>query len=147
MLYSSFYLVLPLLYDSQTKKIFISLVSAYSDILVFMVFFSIVVSGFALIGNRALTIDPFYKDPTYPKTIDPYQSDYLSLGRMIFITYVTATYDSYPDNQLFAVQNYEPNYIFFIVFIFLNMFIFSSIPGSLVYNKFRETYSKLILKD
>jgi len=60
---------------------------------------------------------------------------------------VVATYDSYPDNQLIAVQNYEPNYLFFIVFIFLNMFLFSSIPGSLIYNKFRETHSKLILMD
>jgi len=56
---------------------------------------------------------------------------------MIFITYVTATYDSYPDNQIRAIQNSELNYMFFIVFIFLNMFLFSSIPGSLIYNKFR----------
>ena len=94
------------MYDEQIKKIFISLASTYSDILVFVVFFCIVVGGFALIGNRALTFDPFYRDPTYPKTVDPYQSDYLSLGRMIFIVYVTATYDSYPDNQLLAIQNF-----------------------------------------
>ena len=112
-----------------------------------MVFFFIVICGFGLIGNRALTFDPNFQDPNYPLNIDSYQSDYLSLNRMIFITYITATYDSYPDYQLLAVQNFEPNYIFFIVFIFLNMFLFSSIPGSLVYNKFRETYSKLILLD
>ena len=112
-----------------------------------MVFFTIVVSGFAVIGNRALTLDPNYIDPSNPITINPYTSDYLALNKMIFITYVTATYDSYPDNQLVAIQNYEPNIIFFIVFIFLNMFLFSSIPGSLIYNKFRSTYSKLILMD
>jgi hypothetical protein len=33
------------------------------------------------------------------------------------------------------------------VFIFLNMFLFSSIPGSLIYLKFRETRSKIILLD
>ena len=29
----------------------------------------------------------------------------------------------------------------------MNMFLFSSIPGSLIYNKFRATYGKLILFD
>lgn len=66
---------------------------------------------------------------------------------MIFVMYVTATYDSYPDNQLVAIQDYEPNYFFFIIFIFLNMFLFSSIPGSIVYNKFRNTRSQLIIVD
>lgn len=56
---------------------------------------------------------------------------------MIFMSYVTATYDSYPDNQLLAIQNYEPNYIYYIVFIFLNMFVFSSIPGSVIYLRYR----------
>lgn len=56
---------------------------------------------------------------------------------MIFQTYALATYDNYPDNQILAVQNYEPNTIYFIVFIFLNMFLFASIPGTIFYNKFR----------
>lgn len=66
---------------------------------------------------------------------------------MIFMIYVTATYDSYPDNQILAVQNYMPNYIYYIVFIFANMFLFSSIPGSIIYIKFRDTRSKILLID
>ena len=63
-----------------------------------MIFFGVVVVGFSVLGNRALTIDPSFKDPHFPKKTDPYLNDYLSLGRMIFITYIVATYDSYPDN-------------------------------------------------
>ena len=132
-------LVIPLLFDTPLRRTFFSLASAYTDILVYLVFFSVIICGFALIGNRSLTFDAAYRDPNplYYLPVDPYKSDYSDLGKTIFITYVVATYDSYPDNQFIAVQNYEPNYIFFIVFIFLNMFLFSSIPGSLVYNKFR----------
>lgn len=136
-----------MLYDPEMRKTFFSLISTYSDIMVYLVFFVIIVCGWALIGSRSLTLDAEFRDPTFPQTIDPYKNDYANLPHMIFIVYVTATYDSYPDNQFLAVQNYEPNYIFFIVFIFLNMFLFSSIPGSLVYNKFRQTRSKLILID
>ena len=66
---------------------------------------------------------------------------------MIFIVYVTATYDAYPDNQTLAIQNQESNYIYFLVFVFLNMFLFSSIPGSLIYFRFKEKRSKIILID
>jgi hypothetical protein len=71
----------------------------------------------------------------------------MSLNRMIFIVYVTATYDSYPDNQLVALRQSIWYYAFFIIFIFLNMFLYSSIPGSLIFNKFRSTRSKIILID
>ena len=64
---------------------------------------------------------------------------------MIFSMYILSSFDNYPDNEWFSIQNYKPNYIFFVVFIFLNYFLFTIIPGSLVYNKFRETWSKLIL--
>ena len=117
------------------------------DVWVYLTFMVIVVFSFALIGSRALTFDPYYRDPLYPQTVDPYTSDYASLSKMIFITYVMSSYDNFPDNQWLAIQNYEPNYIFFIVFILLNLFLFTTIPGSLVYQKFRSTYSKLILLD
>ena len=69
--------------------------------------------------------------------MDPFKTNYSSLSTMIFIVYVTATYDSYPDNQVLVIQNSEFNYIFFILFVFMNMFLFSSIPGSIIYLKFR----------
>lgn len=55
------------------------------------------------------------------------------LDRMIFITYILGTYDSYPDNQLPAIEQNNWYYCCFIMYIFLNMFIFSSIPGSLIF--------------
>lgn len=84
---------------------------------------------FGLIGNKFLKIDPNFSDPDFPLRVDPYKSNYLELDRMIFIVYITASYDVFPDNQTLAMQNYEPNYIFFIIFAFANMFLFSSIPG------------------
>ena len=64
-------------------------------------------------------------------------SNYNNLSMMIFQTYVLSTYDNYPDNQMLAFQNHEPNYVYFIVFIFLNMFLFVEIPATIFYNKFR----------
>lgn len=55
---------------------------------------------------------------------------------MIFIVYVMGTYDAYPDNQIPAIQSNTFYYGIFILFIFLNMFIFTSIPGSIVFDKF-----------
>lgn len=129
------------------RKSLLSLASAYKDVLVYFVFFATIIVGYALLGNRALTFDPSYKDPIYRQDVDPYKTNYLELDRMIFMVYVTATYDSYPDNQILAIQNSEPNYIYYIIFIFTNMFLFSSIPGSLIYIKFRDTRSKIILID
>jgi len=51
-----------------------------------------------LIGCKVLNFDPTYVDPNYPQTMDPYKNNYSNLGSMIFIIYVNATYDSYPDN-------------------------------------------------
>lgn len=138
-----------MLHDPEMRKTFFSFISAYTDIIVYLIFFSIVICSWALIGSRALTFDPAFKDsnPKYTQDVDPYKNDYSDLSHMIFVIYVTATYDSYPDNQILAVQNNQPNYIFFIVFIFMNMFLFSSIPGSLIYLKFKQTRSKIILID
>jgi hypothetical protein len=124
-----------------------SLASTYKDVLVYFIFFAFIIVSYALIGSRSLTFDPNYQDPNYPIAFDSYKTDYTSLNHMIFIVYVTASYDSYPDNQLLSIQNHEPNYMYYIAFIFLNMFLFSSIPGSLIYLRYRETRSKIILID
>lgn len=147
MLYLFPYLVVPLLFDAEMRKSLLSLASAYKDVLVYFIFFTFVIVGYALLGNRSLTFDANYKDPAYPQMVDPYKTNYSNLGNMIFILYVTATYDSYPDNQNLAAQNYMPNMIYFVIFIFANMFLFSSIPGSLIYIKFKDTRSKIILID
>jgi hypothetical protein len=83
------------------------LASAYKDVLVYLIFFSFIICAWALIGSRALTFDPNFVDANYPLSrMDPYKNNYSNLGDMIFVVYVTATYDSYPDNQLVAIQNY-----------------------------------------
>lgn len=66
---------------------------------------------------------------------------------MIFIMYVLSSYDAYPDNQLLAIQNSIYVYWFFILFIFLNVFFFVTIPTTILFNSFRETRSKTILID
>lgn len=129
------------------RKSLISLASTYKDILIYFIFFGFIIVSYAIIGSRSLSFDPNFQDPNYPVAFDEYKTDYNHLGHMIFMVYVTATYDSYPDNQTLAIQNYEPNYIYYIAFIFLNMFIFSSIPGSLIYLRYRETRSKILLID
>ena len=50
------------MYDSSLRHTFFAIASAYMDILVFIAFFGIVIFGFALIGNRSLTIDPYFRD-------------------------------------------------------------------------------------
>jgi hypothetical protein len=129
------------------RKSLLSLASAYKNVLVYLIFYTFVIVGYAMIGNLTLTFNPSFKDPNFPQNVDPFKSNYGDLGKMIFIVYVTATYDSYPDNQTLSIQNYEPNYVYYIVFIFANMFLFSSIPGSLIYLKYRDTRSKLLLID
>ena len=116
---------------------FFALTSAHLDIAVFFVFISIFIVGFALIGNLSLTYDPFFRDPQNPITVDAYSNDYKSLGKMIYSIYILSSYDGYPDNEWFAFQNFKPNVIFFVCFIFLNNFLLTTIPGTLVYNKFR----------
>lgn len=117
------------------------------DILVYFIFFASVIVGYSLLGNRALVFDPNYKDPKFPQNVDPYKTNYGDLVHMIFMVYVTAAYDAYPDNQILVIQNYEPNYIYYIIFIFANMFLFSSIPGTLIYYVFRENRNKILLAD
>lgn len=129
------------------RKCLISLASAYKDILVYLIFYTTIIVAYAFIGSKTLTFDPSFVDPNFPQLVDPYRSNYTNLSSMIFIVYVTATYDAYPDNQTLAIQNQETNYIYFLVFVFLNMFLFSSIPGSLIYFRFKEKRSKIILID
>ena len=107
---------------------------------VYLIFYSVVIISFALIGSQMMQIQPGIQ-------LDPYKNKFNDLDKMVFIMYVTGTYDAYPDNQVPAIQSSTYYYAFFILFIFLNMFIFSSIPGSLIFDKFRETRGKLQLLD
>ena len=130
------------------RKTFTALSSVYKDIVVYIVYYAIIIFGFALIGSKTLTFDAERRFPGSEfESSDFYMSNYSNLSMMIFQTYALSTYDNYPDNHVLAVQNYEPNYIYFIVFIFLNMFLFVEIPATIFYQKFRETRSKYIIID
>jgi hypothetical protein len=122
------------------RRSFEALVSAYEQFLVFIVFECVVVFIFALVGNVLIEV------PEGTAT-DSFTNNYSSLGHMIFIMYVTGSYDAFPDNQLLAFSISQWFEIFFLLFVFLNMFLFSSIPGSLLFDCFIETRSKYILLD
>jgi len=104
--------------------------SAYKYIFLCFIFYGAVILVFALVCSHVIKMD----DPSI--TTHPFKSNYNSLDKMIFITYVMGTYDAYPDNQIAAVQSSTFYYGIFILFIFLNMFIFTSIPGSIIFDKF-----------
>lgn len=106
----------------------------------FVVFEIVIVLLFALVGNILI-------DVPQGTTTDPFTNNYSSLSHMIFIIYVTGSYDAFPDNQLVAFQISQWFKLFFLGFVFLNMFLFSSIPGSLLFDCFIETRSKYILLD
>ena len=61
------------------RKSLMSLASAYKDVLVYFIFYVIIIVGYALVGNRALTFDPSYQDPNYPIAFDAYKTNYNSL--------------------------------------------------------------------
>lgn len=58
--------------------------------------------------------------------------------------YILSSYDAYPDNQLVLIENQEWIYAIFIVFIFLNFFFFVTIPTSILFNSFNETYQRIV---
>ena len=78
---------------------------------------------------------------------DTFTNNYSSLSHMIFIVYVNGSYDAFPDNQLLAFSISQWFEAFFLLFVFLNMFLFSSIPSSLLFDCYIETRSKYILLD
>lgn len=132
--------LLPIVYVSEVRRSFEALISAYEQFLVFIVFECVVVFMFALVGNILIQV------PEGTVT-DTFTDNYSSLGHMIFIMYVTGSYDAFPDNQLLAFSISQYFEVFFLLYIFLNMFLFSSIPGSLLFDCFIETRSKYILVD
>jgi len=58
MLYKYIYLVIPLMYDAEMRKTIKAFASSYKDSLVYIVFFGLVIIGYALIGSRSLTFNP-----------------------------------------------------------------------------------------
>lgn len=87
--------MLPIVYVGEVRRSFEALLSAYEQFLVFMLFECVVVVIFALVGNSIIQVPP---DTEH----DAFTNNYGSLGNMIFIVYVTGSYDAFPDNQLLS---------------------------------------------
>jgi hypothetical protein len=51
-------------------KSLLALGSAYKDIITFLIYYSIIIVGFAFLGSLTLTFDPSYVDPNYPLFFD-----------------------------------------------------------------------------
>lgn len=49
-----------MLYDSEIRRSMIALVSAYKELFAFMLYYSIIIVGFAFLGSQAITFNPFY---------------------------------------------------------------------------------------
>ena len=79
--------------------------------------------------------------------INDYKENYGDFIKSIYITYVNSSYDSYPDNQMAVIRWSEWCYALVIAFVLLNMFFFVTIPGTIFFNSFRDTRSKIMLID
>lgn len=133
-------LVLPIIYDPHMRKMFYALLSSYKDILVYLIFYTIVIILFGIMANQFIEFPPNYK-------YDNFTGNYPDLGKSIFLMYVMTTFDSYPDNQLVAIRLNIWIYAFFIVFIFINALLFLTIPTNILLDSIKETRSKTIIID
>lgn len=117
-----------------------SLWAAAKDIIVYLIFYTIVIMAFSIVGNQIINLPP---DMTY----DKYNSNYYDLGKMSFLIYVLASYDAWPDYELKAVDASKWYYPFFVAFIFLNCFYFVTIPTTVIFASFKSFRSKIVLLD
>lgn len=117
-----------------------SLLSTYKDIISYLIFYGILIFGFAFAANQLVTLSPDVQ-------VDEYMSNYGDLGKMSFLIYVLASYDAWPDYELKAVDASKWNYILFVAFIFLNSFYFVTIPTTVIFNSFKNYRSKTVLAD
>lgn len=58
-----------------------------------------------------------------------------------------STFDSYPDNQLIAIRISIWIYALFLIFVFMNVLIFVTIPTNILTNSVRDIRSKSIIID
>ncbi len=132
--------LLPVFYDALTRKSIQALFSAYKDFIVFVTVYAIIILSFALMQNQFYGFLPDAK-------INDYKENYSDFIKSIYITYVNSSYDSYPDNQIAVIRWSEWCYALVIAFVLLNMFFFVTIPGTIFFNSFRDTRSKIMLVD
>jgi hypothetical protein len=132
--------LLPIFYDALTRKSLQALLLAYKDFIVFITVYALIILSFALMQNQFFGFLP-------DAQINDYKENYGDFIKSIYITYVNSSYDSYPDNQLAVIRWSEWCYALVIAFVLLNMFFFVTIPGTIFFNSFRDTRSKIMLVD
>lgn len=81
---------MPYLYEKFSEKAAVSLLSTYKDIIAYLIFYSILIFGFAFAANQLVNLPPEME-------YDEYMSNYSDLGKMSFLIYVLASYDAWPD--------------------------------------------------
>lgn len=65
----------------------------------------------------------------------------------MILFYVLGTFDNFPNNQLKAIKAQLWIFAFFIVFSFLNVLFFITIPSNILLNSIIETRSKSVIID
>jgi len=98
--------------------------------IVFFAFYWCFLAFYSFMGTEILAVDESLPHNNYSE-------EYTDLGKMIFIMFINASTDAYPDINFQAIRQSPWNYTYFYVFELINSFIFALIPGSLVYYTFR----------
>jgi hypothetical protein len=101
--------------------------------------FSIVLS-FAILANQFIQFPADYQ-------YDIYTGNYPDFSKAYYLIYIITSYDAYPDNQLVALRWSQWTNAIFLPYVILNMFVFVTIPGAIIFSSFRQNRSYVILMD
>jgi hypothetical protein len=139
-LYFTINSVTPYFYDYFSRKALNALYGAGKDIIVYLIFYTILIMAFSIVASQIINLPPGVE-------YDKFNSNYYDLGTMSFLIYVLASYDAWPDYELLAVNTSAWYYVFFVAFIFLNCFYFVTIPTTVIFASFKNSRSKMVLID
>lgn len=81
---------MPYFYEPFSRKAITSLISTYRDIIAYLIFYGILIFGFAFAANQVVNLPDGVQ-------YDEYMSNYGDIGKMSFLIYVLASYDAWPD--------------------------------------------------
>lgn len=58
------------------------------------------------------------------------------------IFYILSSYDCYPDNQLKPIRHQPHIYVIFILFIFMSVLIFTTVPNTFLFEEYKKYYAR-----
>lgn len=82
--------VMPYFYDYFSRKALYALYGAGKDIIVYLIFYTILIMAFSIVATQIINLPP-------GTVTDKFNSNYEDLGTMSFLIYVLASYDAWPD--------------------------------------------------